>query len=57
MKENLEIMIKEIENASPMLADFIREADSDKEKCELIAQSLKYHINQTNLFINCKDCG
>jgi len=51
MKDNLEIMIKEIENASPMLADFIREVDSDKEKCQLIAQSLKHYINQTKLFI------
>ena len=57
MTENLEIMIKEIEKASPMFAEVIREADNDKEKCELIAQSLKYHINQTNLFISCQDCG
>ncbi len=50
-------MIKEIEKASPMLADFIREAKNNREKCELIAQSLRFHINQTNLFINCKNCS
>ena len=56
MKENLEIMIKEIERASPMLADFIREVESDKEKCELIAHSLRFHINQNNLFSGCEPC-
>lgn len=44
MEDNLEIITKEIEKSSPLLAEIIRGSDNDKEKCEIIANSLRFHI-------------